>query len=491
MSTKLILAILAPWLTGTALGMPAWLIIVSGITPWAAADILARNTEAISIKQAYTAVLLIEAVSCFATICWLISRKRCPEIKWSTSRWLFAVLTPAALIGIGLTMRGVIVEFPTDSFYYYHTNFALEQLTSKIGPGLGYNSGQNWYYSGQYFLWNLQNSLSIKTASGIAGLNSFLAILASGNLAWRLTRRWELAWLCSLLFLVGFGNQSFSFIHQLSLNGTLIGIALILSAATPLLDAVDAATVEIGKLLGYTVLMTAIGWLAFKAHALAGYFTLNVLAATWLSACIANSQSRITRAITAGASAATIAILRKKDYDPNLQAVSEYPEYMRIVHVRSFYGNTLLWFWPALPNSTLEISLIASTVFAAANIVIRSSGISAIANSSVALSALPFIVYAEWLLPGVNDLTFKLISPEVAYRIAWSSLFWISIPVMAMEISKALSSQHGKVDQWLKAVILAVVGLLSVPVHHGTESNILNSKVPHLLSPLELSLIHI
>ena len=56
---------------------------------------------------------------------------------------------------------------------------------------------------------------------------------------------------------------------------------------------------------------------------------------------------------------------------------------------------------------------------------------------------------------------------------------------MAMEISKTLSSQHGIINQWLKAVILGVVALLSIPVHLGTESNILNSKVPHLVSPLE------
>ena len=170
MSGKLILALVAPWISGVALGWPAWLILLSGIAPWALADWLARNTDFASIKQAFTALLLIEAAVCVAASIWIARRKVIGRIHWTKHSLLFASFLPAAFTAIALCMRGTIVEFPTDSFVYYHTNFAQEQLVSKAAPGLTYDSSQNWYYSTQYFLWNLQN-LTISTASKIAGLN--------------------------------------------------------------------------------------------------------------------------------------------------------------------------------------------------------------------------------------------------------------------------------------------------------------------------------
>lgn len=485
MNAKLVIALLAPWITGVTLGSPAWLILLSGIAPWAVADWLARNTEFISIKQAFTGLLLIEALTCIAAGLWLAAHKGWKRFDQSRRTWLIAVLAPAALVGIGLAMRGTSVEFPSDSFHYYHFNFTQEQLASKVAPGLDYSSVHNWYYSTQYFLWNLQNNLSISTAGKIAGLNTFTAILAGTNLTWQLTKRWELAWLSCILFLVGLGHQSFSFIHQISLNGTLVGIALVLATTTPLLKSISVDNIDVKKLIGCTVVVLVTGSIAFKAHAATGYFTLNLAAATWIAASLAIKQSRIIRVITAALTTTGLAILNKKEFNPNLRLVYEYPEYMRIVHSISINGNTFYWFWPALPNSTLEITLIASTVLAIICLWIKAKGISTLANSTVALCSLPFIVFAEWLIPGINDLVFKLTSPEVAYRIAWTSLFWISIPVMTMEISNALSGRYHEINSWLKNGVLTMLALLAIPVHIGTESNIFNSKIPHLLSPLE------
>ena len=487
MSAKLILAIICPWIIGIGFNVPAWSMIMLGILPWGIADWTARNSDLVSIKQAFNLVLLIESVIAFCAICFFIFKGyRFSENKLSL-KWHCAVVIPSVVAGLFLAIRGANIEFPTDMFNYHYRNLSQDQLLSQEGREFLYNSRYNWHYSMQHFLWNLQNNYSISTSGKIAALNTFVALLASANLTWVLTKRWELSWLSTLIFLIGFGHQSFSFAHQISLNGTLIGIAAILASATPLFISLNKSGCKPKDLILRSILVICAGIISYKAHAVTAYFTANILIATWAVACFTFSKKRIIRGLSLILSFTGLAVLNKMELHSNFVGVANYPEYMKIVHRLKFLDYDFQIFWPALPNSTIEITFIACIVLSIGVIYCKYISEGAVKNSSLALSILPFIVLAEWVVPGINDLTFKLISPEVAYRIVWTTLFWISIPVLLLEISKNLQSRFIQIDNCLKAALVFLLVALAIPIHNGKESNILNSKVPHLLSPLELS----
>ncbi|QNI75116.1 hypothetical protein [Synechococcus sp. MVIR-18-1] len=487
MSAKLILAIICPWLIGMGFSIPAWSMIMIGILPWGIADWAARNSDLISIKQAFSLVLLVESIVAFCAIC-LFVFKGCKFSKNKLAlKWHCAVLAPSLTAGLFLALRGANIEFPTDMFIYHNRNLSQDQLLSQAGREFLYNSRFNWHYSMQHFLWNLQNTYSINTSGKIAALNAFTALLASANLTWALTKRWELSWLCTLLFLIGFGHQNFSFAHQISLNGTLIGIAAILASATPLLLSLNKSDSKQKDIVLGSLLLICAGTISYKAHAVTAYFTANILIASWTVTCFTFNKKRIMRGLSLILSAAGLAVLNKMELHPNFVSVAKYPEYMKIVHRFKFLKYDFQIFWPALPNSTIEITFIACIVLSIVVIYCKYISEGAVKNSSLALSILPFIVLAEWVVPGINDLTFKLISPEVAYRIAWTTLFWISIPVLLQAISKFLESRFVNINNYLKASLAIFLVALGIPIHNGLESNILNSKVPHLLSPLETS----
>ena len=487
MSAKLILAIICPWIIGMGFNIPAWSMIMLGILPWGIADWAARNSDLISIKQAFSLVLLIESIAAFCAICFFIFKGyRLSKNKLSL-KWYCAVLAPSVTAGLFLALRGANIEFPTDMFIYHNRNLSQDQLLSQAGREFLYNSRFNWHYSMQQFIWNLQNNYSISTSGKIAALNAFIALLASANLTWVLTKRWELTWLSTLIFLIGFGHQSFSFAHQISLNGTLIGIAAILASATPLFISLNKSGCKPKDLILRSILVICAGIISYKAHAVTAYFTANILIATWAVACFTFSKKRIIRALSLILSTTGLAILNKMELHLNFVGVANYPEYMKIIHKLKFLNYDFQVFWPALPNSSIEITFIACGVLSIVVIYCKYISEGAVKKSSLALSILPFLVLAEWVVPGINDLTFKLISPEVAYRIAWTTLFWISIPVLLQEISKSLGSKFTNTNNYLKASLAIFLVALGIPIHNGKESNILNSKVPHLLSPLETS----
>jgi hypothetical protein len=107
----------------------------------------------------------------------------------------------------------------------------------------------------------------------------------------------------------------------------------------------------------------------------------------------------------------------------------------------------------------------------------------------LALALLPPLVLMEWWLPFVNDLVFKLIEPDSAYRLVWTTLFWISIPAMAWALDRRHRENAGpgrsRVRRVLVAAIAGLVTVLAIPVDVGGRSNVFVSKVPHLITPLQ------
>lgn len=487
MSIKLLIAILCPWLICIGLNRPAWTMIMLGILPWGMADWAARNTDLVSIEQAFNLILLVEFIGALFVVTIYLTKWRQLEKRKLDLNWHCAVLAPALIAGIFLALRGVNIEYPTDLFIYHNRNLSQNQLLSQAGNELIYNSRFNWHYSTQHYLWNLQNNFSISTSGKIAALNAFTALLASSNLTWVLTKRWELSWLCTLLFLIGFGHQSFSFAHQISLNGTLIGLAAILASATPLIISLDKSHSRTKDIILRSLLIIGTGIISYKAHAVTAYFTMNLLITTWCTACLTLNKKRSIQALSLVVIAAALARLNNMRLHGSFEQVSNYPEYMRIVHKIHFLDWNFTVFWPALPNSTIEITFIACAVLSFIVICCKYMSKRKVSNSSISLGILPFLVLAEWVMPGINNLTFKLISPEVAYRIAWTTIFWVSIPVLLLEISHNLQSILIHTNSYLKATLITLLLALGIPIHNGKESNILNSKVPHLLSPLEIA----
>jgi hypothetical protein len=106
----------------------------------------------------------------------------------------------------------------------------------------------------------------------------------------------------------------------------------------------------------------------------------------------------------------------------------------------------------------------------------------------LALALLAPLVLLEWWCPFVNDLVFKLIEPDSAYRLVWTSLFWISIPTMAWALERnwrgAGRANASRGRQLVTATLVGLIAVLAIPLHLRGRTNVLFSKVPHLLTPL-------
>jgi hypothetical protein len=78
----------------------------------------------------------------------------------------------------------------------------------------------------------------------------------------------------------------------------------------------------------------------------------------------------------------------------------------------------------------------------------------------------------------------KLIEPDSAYRLVWTSLFWISIPLMAWALERRWRAV-GRTRGVLVVTIAGVIAVLAFPQELRGLPNVFVSKVPYLLTPLE------
>jgi hypothetical protein len=216
-----------------------------------------------------------------------------------------------------------------------------------------------------------------------------------------------------------------------------------------------------------------------------GFFVLNLSLSMWI-AFIWISKDIFLRFAASLLIATFFVLLCFLPWNSFIESIYSYPDSFRIVHKTLVLGQRVIWFWPAMPNSIFEPVLIAASLLGGASLLSLSAKRLTFSYFAIlVLALLPFIVFAEWALPVVNNVVFKLIPPDVAYRIAWTSLFWISIPVVAQELSKSIffgySCKHG-----VKAFVQGLIVVLALPVNVGASSNIFHSKIPHLLEPIRL-----
>jgi hypothetical protein len=483
MSIQLLIALATPLVIALALSLPAWSVIVVGVLPWAICDFIFRHFAPYLLQEGFIALSATQLALLIASIIlgqpikgWISSPSR-----FATSDWVSSVIMPSLVIAVILSIRGISVEFPSDTSVYYHVYFQ-ENLTSCMassGTSLTYQSSCNWYYSTQRYLWGFNGELSRAAAGRIAALNSFLLIAASCNLVWSATRVKALSWFSALILLLGFGNQNFHYFDQIGLNGTTTGIALLIATATPAQRIISEKILCPYRMIQASALSIFCGYFSYLAHGINAYFTINLLTATWIAFNAKKELSRIGLACI-GLALSVLIALNKIPWNTEIQSALAYPEESRFVHVFESFWGPIYWYWPAMPSSTLEPSLVMAAIIGFAILFIYYGGNSLHKPASLIFCYLPFIVLAEWVLPFSSDLIFKVINPDLSYRIGWTSLYWILIPIGIYDLRIRFPSES-LIRKLINPAILLFVGILSVPIKTNVSTNIFYAKTPHLL----------
>jgi hypothetical protein len=479
----LLLAIAAPLLWGWRWGRPTWQVLLLGVGSWAAIGWLSLLPGGPSLRQAYGLLVLVDLLVVVAALAIRPRRWRDRLVDHALARPLLAVLAPALLCAVALGWRGVILEFPSDGFVYYATYFGSDLLdTVRLDP-LRYSAPANWFFTAASYLFGFPEALAPWRASLLAALNSFLVLLASGQLSLRLTGKVALGWLTTLLFLLGMGHQNFSFFHQIALNGTLPGLALVLAGATPLLGLLQEKAWPGARRVGQaTAVLLVSAYFACHAHGVTAFLTVNLLiVATAASLVLWPSRQRLMLS-TAGAGLLLLA-LNRMPWHPRLESFYDWPETMRFLHDYRLLGHRFFYFWPSLPVATWEPVFLAALGFSGVCMGLWRSWRQP-PGVVLALALLAPLVLLEWWVPFVSDLVFKLIEPDSAYRLVWTSLFWISIPAMAWALDRRWQAGR-RPRRVLVATIAGLIAVLAFPLELRGRSNVFVSKAPHLLTPLE------
>ena len=477
------LAIAAPLLWGWRWCRPTWQVLLLGVGSWAAIGWLSLLPGGPSLRQAYGLLVLVDVVVVLAALAIRPRRWRDRLADPALARPLLAVLAPALLCAVARGWRGVILEFPSDGFVYYATYFGSDLLeTVRLDP-LRYSAPANWFFTAASYLFGFPDALAPWRASLLAALNTFLVLLASGQLSLRLTGKVALSWLMALLFLLGMGHQNFSFFHQIALNGTLPGLALVLAGATPLLGLLQARAWPGARRVGQaTAVLLVSGYLAYHAHGVTAFLTVNLLiVASAASLVLWPSRQRLMLG-TAGAGLLLL-VLNRMPWHPKLASFYDWPETMRFLHDYRFLGHRFFYFWPSLPVATWEPVFLVALGFSGVCLWLW-RGWRQPPGAVLALALLAPLVLLEWWVPFVNDLVFKLIEPDSAYRLVWSSLFWISIPAMAWALDQRWRGAR-RPQAVLVATLAGLLAVLAFPLELRGRPNIFVSKVPHLLTSLE------
>ncbi len=478
---RLALVLAAPMLLGWRRQKPGWLILVLALGSWAAIGWLTLLPLGLSLRQTYQLLLAINLA--MVAVAFAVPGRPWRSLRrdYQLRQGFLAVVAPSLLCAMALWMRGVIVEFPSDGFVYYFKYYAADLLGTVQFDPLHYRSPQNWFFTSASFLFDFPGSLSLDRVSLLASLNTFLVLLASCQLCFRLTGRILLGWLCALLFLLGMGHQSFSFFHQIALNGTLPGFALVIAAATPLFTALQGpAHPRGGALVRAALPLLAVSFLAYHAHGVTAYVSFNLLVATAGAALILGPVPLRFR-VAGSVLVLLLVFLQRLPWPANLQEFYAWPESMRFLHDYHLFGHRFFYFWPSRPVATWEPVFLGALLLSWAVLFNRRGWQAPGAGAVLALALLPSLVLLEWWMPFVNDIVFKLIEPDNAYRLVWTSLFWIGIPVMALSLDDRWQGVHRR---GLQAAIFGLLAILAVPVHVRERTNIFSSKVPHLITPL-------
>ena len=479
----LLLAVAAPLLWGWRWRRPTWQMLVLGVGSWAAIGWLSLLPAGPSLRQSYDLLVAFDLLVVALALAVRPRRWRQQLADPGRGRSWLAVLAPALLCAIALGMRGVIVEFPSDGFVYYTNYFGSDLLnTVRLDP-LRYGSPANWFFTAASYLFGFPEALQPWRASLLAALNTFLVLLASGQLSLRLTGKVAVSWLMALLFLLGMGHQNFSFFHQIALNGTLAGLALVLAAATPLLGLLQgAAWPGVRRLARATAVLLVAGYFAYHAHGVTAFLTVNLLIVAG-AASLVLWPSRPRLVISAVGAGGLLLALNRMPWHPKLTSFYAWPEVMRFVHDYRVLGHRFFYFWPSLPVATWEPVFLVALGFSGVCLWLW-RGWRQPPGAVLALALLAPLVLLEWWVPFVNDLVFKLIEPDSAYRLVWTSLFWISIPAMLWGLDQRWKRAR-RPRAVLVATLAGLIAVLAFPLELQGRSNVLVSKVPHLLTPLE------
>ncbi|MEB3200921.1 MAG: hypothetical protein VKK62_10400 [Synechococcaceae cyanobacterium] len=473
--------LLTPALAGLRLRLPIWLLVLVSLLPWALIDWLSSLGLPGGRERLGLGWLALEALLALALLLGRPGRWRPRLLEADWRQAALACLAPALLVGVTLAWRGVIVEYPGDSFSYFHKNLSDLQLLPGRSSPWAYDSARNWSYGLASLLLELPQRLSLERASLLAGLNSGLLVLVSTQLVRQLGGPGPLCWLAALLLLLGLGNQEFSFLHQFALNGSLLAMALVLAAATPLLQLLRRERWPgLNAVAAPLLALPLLGFFAWRAHPIAAFFVLNLLitsvAAAWL-----RWRPRALGPLALAVAAAGLLLLQSRPPHPELAGVLSWPEPWRIVHEQRLFGLQLLQFRPQMPNSDWELSLLAACGLGLTALLLAWRRRLQLDGARLVLALLPLLVLAEWLLPLVNNLVFRLIAPDVAYRLAWTSLFWIGTPLLLQSLAE---SGQPCLRRATTPFLTGLLALLAVPIHLGERSNVLHAKLPHLITPL-------
>ncbi|KEF41075.1 MAG: hypothetical protein ER33_13450 [Cyanobium sp. CACIAM 14] len=481
----LVLAVAAPLLWGWRWRRPTWQVLLLGLGAWAAIGWLCLLPQGPSLRRCYGLLVLLELLLVLLVL--VIRPQRWAErlADPGLGRAVMGVLAPPLVCAVALGLHGVVLEFPSDGFIYYTKYFGSDLLESVRFDPLRYGSPANWFFTAASFLLGFPEGLDHGRVSLLAGLNTFLVLLASCQLTLRLTGRVALSWLTALLFLLGMGHQNFSFFHQIALNGTLPGMTLIVAAATPLLGLLQAPRWPgWRRVLPATLLLLPAGFLGYHAHGVTSYLTLNLLVVCVVAGLLV-WPSRRRLAAAAGVAVLLLLALNRLPWQRKLEAFYNWPETMRFVHDYRVLAHRFFYFWPSLPVATWEPAFLAALGFSFA-CWWHWRGRWRPPGSVLALALLPPLVLLEWWVPFVNDLVFKLIEPDSAYRLVWTTLFWVSIPVMAWALEGRLRRAGGRAPAWVRrlpvATIAGLIAVLAIPVQVRGRPNVFVSKLPHLLT---------
>jgi hypothetical protein len=484
----LLLAVAAPLLWGWRWCRPSWQMLLLGVGSWGAIGWLSLLPAGPTLRQSYGLLVVLDLLLVAAVLGFRPSRWRRRLADPGLVRPLLGVLAPALLCALALGWRGVVLEFPSDGFVYYTTYLGSDLLdTVRLDP-LRYSSPANWFFTAASYLFGFPEALAPWRASLLAALNTFVALAASCQLCLRLTGRVALGWLTALLFLLGMGHQNFSFFHQIALNGTLPGLALVLAAATPLLGLLQRPCWPGVRPVGAaTALLLGAGYLAYHSHGVTAFLTINLLAVATMASLLV-WPSRRRRLAAVAVAVLLLAALQRLPWHPRLESFYAWPETMRFVHDYRVLGHRFFYFWPSLPVATWEPAFLAALGLSLACAPVWWARRQA-PGAVLALALLAPLVLLEWWAPYVSDLVFKLIEPDSAYRLVWTSLFWISIPAMARTLDPAGSrdgtSGWSRERGLLIAMLAALITVLAVPIGLRGRSNAFVSKVPHLLTSPE------
>ncbi|MBW4532016.1 MAG: hypothetical protein KME02_15130 [Aphanothece saxicola GSE-SYN-MK-01-06B] len=479
----LLLAIAAPLLWGWRWRRPTWQILLLGVGSWGAIGWLSLLPGGPGLRQAFGLLVGLDLLLVAAALVVRPHRWRERLGDRSLRRPLLAVLAPALLCAVALGWRGVILEFPSDGFVYYATYFGSDLLdTVRLDP-LRYSAPANWFFTAASFLFGFPEALEPWRASLLAALNTFLVLLASCQLSLRFTGKVALCWLTALLFLLGMGHQNFSFFHQIALNGTLPGLALVLAGATPLLGLLQGVAWPGARRVGQaTAVLLVSSYVAYHAHGVTAFLTVNLLIVT-STASLVLWPSRQRRVVGVAGAGVLLLALNRLPWHPRLESFYAWPETMRFVHDYRLLGHRFFYFWPSLPVATWEPVFLAALGFSGVCLAFWRSWRQP-PGAVLALALLAPLVLLEWWAPFVSDLVFKLIEPDSAYRLVWTSLFWISIPAMAWALERRWRAA-GRTRGVLVVTIAGLIAVMAFPLELRGRPNVLVSKVPHLLTPLE------